>query len=47
MGISVGSQGLSRVVDELFTDQKNDFVFNYLDDLIIFSRSLEEQARYV
>jgi len=47
MGISVGSQGLSRVVDELFTDQKNDFVFNYLDDLIIFSRSLEEHARHV
>ena len=47
MGISVGSQGLSRVVDELFTDQKNDFVFNYLDDLIIYSRSLEEHARHV
>ena len=47
MGISVGSQGLSRVVDELFADQKNDFVFNYLDDLIIYSRSLEEHARHV
>jgi hypothetical protein len=38
MGISVGSQRLNRVVDELFTDQKNDFVFNYLDDIIIYSR---------
>jgi len=28
MGISVGSQGLSRVVDELFADLKGDFVFN-------------------
>ena len=47
MGISIGSQGLSRVVDEIFADLKNDFVFNYLDDLVIYSRSLEEHARHV
>lgn len=47
MGISIGSQGLSRVVDELFADLKNDFVFNYLDDLVIYSRSLEEHAHHV
>jgi len=47
MGISIGSQGLSRVVDELFADQKNHFVFNYLDDLIVYSRSLEEYARHL
>ena len=47
MGISVGSKGLSRVVDELFADLKGDFVFNYLDDLIIYSRSLEYHARHV
>jgi len=47
MGISVGSQGLSRVVDELFADLKGDSVFNYLDDLIIYSRSLEDHARHV
>ena len=47
MGISVGSQGLSRVVDELFVDLKSDFVFNYLDDLIIYSRSMEEHVKHV
>ena len=47
MGISIGSQGLSRVVDEILADLKNDFVFNYLDDLVIYSRSLEQHARHV
>jgi hypothetical protein len=47
MGISVSSQGLSRVMDELFTDLKNNFVFIYLDDLIIYSRSIEEHAKHV
>ena len=47
MGISIGSQGLSRVVDEIFADLKNEFVFNYLDDLVIYSRSLEEHARHI
>jgi hypothetical protein len=28
MGINVGSQGLSRVIDELFADSKGNFVFN-------------------
>jgi hypothetical protein len=41
MGISVGSQGLSRVVDKLFADLKGKFVFNYLDDLVIYSPSEE------
>jgi len=47
MGISVGSQGLSRVVDELFADLKGRFVFSYLDDLVIYSRSVEEQAAHM
>ena len=44
MGISVGSQALTRVVDELFADLKGEFVFNYLDDLVIYSRSVEEHS---
>jgi hypothetical protein len=37
MGISVGCQGLSRVIDELFADLKGDYVFNFIDDLIVHS----------
>jgi hypothetical protein len=36
MGISVGCQGLSRVFDELFADLKGKYVFNFLDDLIVY-----------
>jgi hypothetical protein len=42
MGISVGCQGLSRVVDELFADLKGRFVFNFVDDLVVYSPSVEE-----
>ena len=47
MGISVGSQVLTRVVDELFADVKGTFVFNYLDDLVVYSRSVEKHAQHV
>jgi hypothetical protein len=47
MGISVGSQGLSRVVDQLFADLKGKFVFNYLDDLVVYSYSLAEHASHL
>jgi len=47
MGISVGSQALTRVVDELFADVKGDFVFTYLDDLVVFSRSEQEHAEHL
>ena len=47
MGISVGSQGLTRVIDELFADLKGSFVFNYLDDLVVYSPSVKEHAKHV
>jgi hypothetical protein len=47
MGISVGSQGLSRVIDELFADLKGRWVFNFLDDLVVYSSSVEEHAGHV
>ena len=40
MGISIGCQGLSRVVDELFADLKGRYVFNFLDDLVVYSSSV-------
>jgi hypothetical protein len=39
MGISVGCQDLSRVIDELFADLKGDCVFNFIDDLVVYSSS--------
>jgi hypothetical protein len=42
MGISIGCQGLSRVVDELFSDLKRGCIFNFLDDLVVYSKSPEE-----
>jgi len=40
MGISVGSQGLSRVIDELFADLKGRYLFNFVDDLVVYSPSV-------
>jgi hypothetical protein len=42
MRISVGCQGLSKVMDELFADLKGNYVFNFLYDLVVYSKSLEE-----
>jgi len=47
MGISVGSQVLSRVVDEVFADLKGRFVFNYIDDLVVYSRPVQQHAANV
>jgi len=47
MGISVGCQGLSRVVDELFTELKGSFVFNFVNDLFVYSPSMEEHRFHV
>ena len=43
----MGSQGLTRIIYELFADLKGNFVFNYLDDLIVYSRSVKEHAAHV
>jgi len=47
MGISVRCQDLSEVVDELFADFKDQFVFNFLDDLVVYSSSAEEHVGHV
>jgi hypothetical protein len=47
MGISVGCQVLSRVVDTLFGDLKHQYVYNFMDDLLIYSRSREEHRRHL
>ena len=45
MGISVGCQGLSRVVDSLFSDLN--YVFNYMDDLVIYSPTVTEHKEHL
>jgi hypothetical protein len=40
MGISVGCQVLSRVVDSLFGDLKHKYVYNFMDDLLVHSCSM-------
>jgi hypothetical protein len=47
MGISVGCQVLIRVVDRLFGDLKQKFVCNFMDDLVVYSRSLPEHLEHL
>jgi hypothetical protein len=47
MGIIVGCQSLSRVMDELFSDLKGDYLFNFLDDLVVYSPSAAEHVGQV
>jgi hypothetical protein len=47
VGVSVGCQGFSRVIDELFADLKGKYIFNFLDDLIVYSSSMEKHRENV
>jgi hypothetical protein len=47
LGNSVGCQSLSRVIDEFFADLRGMYVFNFLDDLVVYSLSAAEQAVHV
>jgi hypothetical protein len=47
MGISIGCQVLSRVVDSLFGDLKGKFVYNFMDDLVVYSSSSEEHLAHL
>jgi hypothetical protein len=35
------------VIDELFADLKDTFIFNYLDDLVVYSPSVQEHANHL
>ena len=45
--ISIGCQGLSHVVDNLFADLKGEYVFNYLDDLVVYSALISEHQEHL
>jgi hypothetical protein len=47
MGISVGCEVLSRVVDSLFGDLKHKYVYNIIDDLVVYSASVEEHLAHL
>jgi hypothetical protein len=47
MGINVGCQVLLRVVDSLFGDLKNKYVYNFMDDLIVYSSSVQEHLSHL
>jgi hypothetical protein len=42
MGVSVGCQVLYRVFDNLFGYLKHRFVYNFMDDLLVYSSTREE-----
>jgi hypothetical protein len=41
-GIATGVQVLTRLLDMVFSDVKFKFVFHYLDDLVIYSKSFDD-----
>jgi hypothetical protein len=47
MAVSVGCQVLSRVVDSLFGDLKHKYVYNFMDDLLVYSLSMEEHLGHL
>jgi hypothetical protein len=47
MGICVACQVLSRVIDYLFGDLTHKYVYNFMDDLLIYSHSMEEHLGHL
>lgn len=47
MGLSVGAQVLSRVLDNILGDIKYEYVCPYLDDVLVFSRSFQSHLLHL
>jgi hypothetical protein len=46
-GITVGVAEYSRVVTDIFKDYIGKFIYNFLDDILVFSNSMEEHAEHL
>ena len=43
-GLAMGAQVLTRLLDQMFQDLKFDFVYHYLEDVVIYRVSQQECA---
>jgi len=46
-GLATGAQVLSRLLDRVFQDIKFEFVYHYLDDVVIYSKSFKEHLKHI
>ena len=46
-GLATGAQVLTRLLDRVFQDLKFEFVYHYLDDVVIYSETFEEHLVHV
>ena len=46
-GLATGAQVLTRLLDRVFHDLKFDFVYHYLDDVVVYSENFEEHLVHV
>lgn len=46
-GLAISSAGLNRIMNEIFGDLHFKFVVNYFDDLLVYSKSLQEHLQHL
>jgi hypothetical protein len=46
-GLATGTQVLSRLLDRVFQNIKFEFVYHYLDDVVIDSESFEAHLEHI